>query len=208
MGGACSTYERQDRAYRVLMGRPEGRRLLVRSRRRWENNIKTDLQGKEWGTDWIDLAHNRDRWRAIVNAVMNLRVPQNAGNFLTSWEPVSFSRRTVLHGVTIRKYTYDHAVKPYAYFVSKERLAKPVYYVTEYSICFLIVLMVALSHNRPHWLWGPPSLLVNWYRGFFPRGQSGRGVKLITHLHLVPMTRMSGAVPLFPLYAFRAHDRW
>jgi len=47
---------------------------------------------------WIDLAQEKDRWRALVKAVMNLRVPYNAGYFLISWEPVSFSRRTVLHG--------------------------------------------------------------------------------------------------------------
>ena len=50
-------------------------------------------------TDWIDLAQRSDRWRALVSAVMNLRVPQNAGNFLTSCRLVSFSR-TLLHGVS------------------------------------------------------------------------------------------------------------
>jgi hypothetical protein len=52
------------------------------------------------GMDWIGLAQDIDRWRTIVNAVMNLRVPVNAGNFLTSCNPVSFSRRTLLHGVS------------------------------------------------------------------------------------------------------------
>ena len=61
--------------YRVLAGKPEGKRPLGRSRRRWEDNIKIDLQevGCE-GMDWIVLAQDRDRWRALVNAVMNLRV--------------------------------------------------------------------------------------------------------------------------------------
>jgi hypothetical protein len=72
-------------AYRVLVGKPEGRRPLVRPRRRWEDNIKMDVRDVGCGgIDWIDLAQDRDRWRALVNTVMNLRVPQNAGNFLSS----------------------------------------------------------------------------------------------------------------------------
>jgi hypothetical protein len=59
-----------------MVGRPEGRRPLGRPRRRWEDNIKIDLQEVGWeGVDWIYMAQNRDRWRAVVNAVMNLRVP-------------------------------------------------------------------------------------------------------------------------------------
>ena len=60
----------------VLVGKPEGRRPLGRPRRRWKDNIKMDLQKVECeDIDWIELAQDRDRWRAIVNAVMNLRVP-------------------------------------------------------------------------------------------------------------------------------------
>ena len=67
------------------MGKPEGKRPLGRPRRRWEANIKVDLQEVGCGgMDWIDLARDRERRRALMNAVMNLRVPQNAGNFLTN----------------------------------------------------------------------------------------------------------------------------
>jgi hypothetical protein len=60
-----------------------------------------DLQEVGYGCeDWIELAQDRDRLRALVSAVRNLRVPQNAGNFLTSCNPVSFSRGTLLHGVS------------------------------------------------------------------------------------------------------------
>jgi hypothetical protein len=62
-------------AYRILVGRREGRRPLGRPRRRWEDNVKMDLQVGWGGMDWIDMAQDRDRWRALVNAVMNLRVP-------------------------------------------------------------------------------------------------------------------------------------
>jgi hypothetical protein len=82
-----------------LVGRPEGRRPLGRPRRRWEIILKWIIKKWDGGMDWIDVAQDKDRWRALVSAVMNLRVPQNAGNFLASWGPVSFSRRTVLHGV-------------------------------------------------------------------------------------------------------------
>jgi hypothetical protein len=61
--------------YRVLVGKPEGKRPLGRPRRKWEDNIKMDIQ--EVGFEvlhWIELVQNRDRWRALVNAVMNLRV--------------------------------------------------------------------------------------------------------------------------------------
>jgi len=62
--------------YRVMVGKPEGKRPLGKHRRTWEDNIKMDLQVVECGVmDWIELAEDRDRWRALVNAVMNLRVP-------------------------------------------------------------------------------------------------------------------------------------
>jgi hypothetical protein len=61
--------------YRVFVGKPEGKRTLGRQRHRWEDGIRMDLRKTGWGSvDWIQLAQHRDRWRALVNTVMNLRV--------------------------------------------------------------------------------------------------------------------------------------
>jgi hypothetical protein len=66
----------KNNAYRILVGKPEGKRPLGRPRRRWVGNIKMDLQEIEWdGVDWIDMAQNRDQRRALVYMVLNLRVP-------------------------------------------------------------------------------------------------------------------------------------
>ena len=87
--------------YRVLVGKPEGRRPPGRPRRRWVDNIRMDLQEVGCGyMDWIGLAQDRDRWRTLVSAVMNLRVPWNAGDFLTNWKPISCSTRTLHRGVS------------------------------------------------------------------------------------------------------------
>jgi hypothetical protein len=76
MGGACSVHGERRGLYKFMMGKPEGEPPLRSHRRRWEDNKKMDLQEVECGSvDWIDLAPDRERWRAIVHAVMNLRVP-------------------------------------------------------------------------------------------------------------------------------------
>ena len=76
MGGSCSAYGERRDVYRVLVGEPEGKRPVGRRRRRWEDNIKMDFQEVGCGDmDWIELVQGRERWRALVNAVMNFRVP-------------------------------------------------------------------------------------------------------------------------------------
>jgi hypothetical protein len=75
MGGACGSHGKVRDAYNILVGRPEGRKPLGRPRLRWEDNIKMDLGEIGFGdVVWIHLAQDRDRWRALVNTVMNLRV--------------------------------------------------------------------------------------------------------------------------------------
>jgi len=101
MGWACDAYGWGEGVYRVLVRKPEWRRPLERPRRRWVDYIRMDLQEVGCGyMDWIGLAQDRDSWRTLVSAVMNLRVPWNAGNFFTSCKPVSFSRKTLHRGVS------------------------------------------------------------------------------------------------------------
>jgi hypothetical protein len=80
------------------VGKPEGKKPLGRPRRRWVANIKMDLREIGWnGMDWIYLAQDRDQCKTLVNTVMNLRVPKNAGKFLSSCIIGDFSRRAQLH---------------------------------------------------------------------------------------------------------------
>jgi hypothetical protein len=73
--GICGTHGRGEELYRVLMGKPEGKRPHGRSRRKWEVGIRLDLREIGWGSvDWIQLAQDSDRLRALVNTVMNHRV--------------------------------------------------------------------------------------------------------------------------------------
>jgi hypothetical protein len=76
MGRACRMNGEKRNACRILVGKPEGKRPLGRPRHRWVDNIKMDLREIRWGSmDWIDLAQDRNQWRALVKTVMNLRVP-------------------------------------------------------------------------------------------------------------------------------------
>jgi hypothetical protein len=76
MGRVCSMIGEKRNAYRILVGNPEGQRPLGIPRRRWVNNFKMDLREIGWdGMDYIDLAQDRDQWRALVYSVMNIWVP-------------------------------------------------------------------------------------------------------------------------------------
>ena len=77
MGRTCSTYGGEEKCIQGFGQKTggEGGRPLGRPRRIWEDNIKMDLREVGWGLDWIELAGDRNRWRAVVNGVMNLRVP-------------------------------------------------------------------------------------------------------------------------------------
>jgi hypothetical protein len=87
-------------AYRLLVGKPEGKRLLGRLRRRWVDNVTMDLVEVGWGdVDWIGLAQDRDSWRALVNSVLNLRVPL-LGNYRVS-RRLGISRIAQLHVVSM-----------------------------------------------------------------------------------------------------------
>jgi glucose dehydrogenase len=76
MGRACSTNGAKRNAYRILVGKAEGKRPLGIQRHKWVDNFKIYLREIGWGgMDWIDLAQDKDQWKALVNTVMNLRVP-------------------------------------------------------------------------------------------------------------------------------------
>jgi len=77
MGGACGA--NGGGVHRILVGKPEGKRPLGRPRRRWEDNIKMDLQEVGGCGDWLELAQDRDRWRALMSTVMNLPIPKMRG---------------------------------------------------------------------------------------------------------------------------------
>ena len=106
MGRACSTYGGGERCAQGSDGETWGKETIGETQAQWEDNIKMDLQEVGGGCgEWMELAQDRDRRRALVSTVMNFRVPKMR---IISWlatEPVSFSRWTVLHGV-ISKYPF------------------------------------------------------------------------------------------------------
>jgi hypothetical protein len=89
------------KAYRLLVGKPEGKRPLERPRRRWVDNIRMDLGEVGWDdVDWIGLAKDRNRWRALMNSVLNLPVPLNAVKLSSVLTSSDLSSSAQLHGVS------------------------------------------------------------------------------------------------------------
>jgi hypothetical protein len=89
MGRACGKNGKKRNAYRILVGKPQGKRPLERPGRRWVGNIKMDVREIRWGSmDWIDRSHDRDQWSALMNIVMNLGFHKMLGS---SWVAVQIA---------------------------------------------------------------------------------------------------------------------
>jgi hypothetical protein len=135
--------------YRVLVGKSEEKWPLRRPR---EDNIKMNLQEVECrGMDWIELAQHRDRWQALLNMVMNLRVPKNAGNFLPSCKPVRFSS-SLFHGVSKCflvqvVFTQEPDVVLYLVFSFFFILRMQYRLFNCYSYCYAILFAVCIAFN-------------------------------------------------------------
>jgi hypothetical protein len=101
MGGPCSTNGEEEESVRLFVGKPEGKRPLGRPRRGWVDNIRMNLGEVGWGdVDWIGLAKDRNRWRALGNSVLNLRVPLNAGKLSSGLTSSGLSSSAQLHIVS------------------------------------------------------------------------------------------------------------
>jgi hypothetical protein len=76
MEDSCSMHREMRNVYRILVGKPEGKRPRGRHRRRWDDSIRTNIEGIDYeGVDWIHLAQGKDQWRSLVDTEMNVRVP-------------------------------------------------------------------------------------------------------------------------------------
>jgi hypothetical protein len=101
LAGHLARMGKKRNAYRLLVRKPEGQRPLGRPRRRWVDNIRIYLGEVGWGdVDWIGLAKDRNRWRAVVNSVLNLRVPSNAGKLSSGLTSSGLSSNVQLHRVS------------------------------------------------------------------------------------------------------------
>jgi hypothetical protein len=101
MGGPCSTNGEKRNDYRLLVGKPEGKRSLGKPRHKWVNNIRMDLGEVGWAdVDWIGLAKDRNRWRALVNSVLNLRFPRIAGKLSSDLTSGDLSSSAQFHRIS------------------------------------------------------------------------------------------------------------
>jgi hypothetical protein len=212
MGGACSAHG-GDRCIQNF-NRKAWRKETLKRGLEVDRNIMWKTYFKEIqceGVDWIQLARDKDRWRALVNTMMNLRLPYKAGNFLSSWATIRLSRRTLLHGVgSLSLYTYVNPV------LSRSPTPVTCDLWRDHSqlLCWLISAAVAHSVSvTTDWTTGvrspteaedfPSSLRVQTGSGAhpascpmgtggpFPGVKRGRCVMLTTHPHLVSRLRKS-----------------
>jgi hypothetical protein len=100
------------KVYKVLVGKPEGKRPLRSPRHRWEDGIRMDLRETGWGVDWIRLAQNRDRWLTVVNAMMNLRVLAPCGKTTTTFNFITGKHCQTIAYINF-SYKYDAAPRLY-----------------------------------------------------------------------------------------------
>jgi hypothetical protein len=99
--GHVAQMRKKRNEYMLLVGKPEGKRPLGRPRRRWVDNIRMDLGEVRWGdVDWNGLTQDRNRWRALVNSVLNLQISQNAGKLSSGFTTGGLSSSVYLHRVT------------------------------------------------------------------------------------------------------------
>ena len=146
MGWTCGTYGGEKRCIQCLVGKPEGRRPLEGLTPRQEDNIKMNLWEVGWGRiDYTDLAEDRDRWWAFVNAIMNLRIPLNAGNFLSSCWSVSYSGTTLLHGVSSRYSVGHQSLRSWSKWVLVFPTGKPLRHGVQ---CRRFVELLCLLYER------------------------------------------------------------
>jgi hypothetical protein len=131
-------------AYNILVGKLEGKRPLGRPRRRWEDNVRVDLREIGWECmDWMHLAQDRDHWLPLVNTVMKSRFPADAVNILTSWATISFSRRTLLHGVSLVSQSVSQLVSYRCYLAARGGMYTPLHTLSKSNLCDFDVHLLA-----------------------------------------------------------------
>jgi hypothetical protein len=147
MGVPCSTNGEERNAYRLLVGKPEGRRPLGRPRCRWVDNIRMDLGKVWWGdVDWIGLAKDRNRWRAVVNSILNLWVSCNAGKLSSDLTSSGLSSSVQLHIVSQLVRLYSVPISVFSLRCLRASLSNTQQYIA--SFCWTSFNGKCYSFNR------------------------------------------------------------